>query len=104
MVVPKANRSADVSELARPATVTLMSTTPTPAGLTTVQLTVLEQPTDAAGLDPNFTAVSPGVRPNADPTSVTVGPPVSEPKFGGTRGGGHRGRAAPSQSLPQPEK
>jgi hypothetical protein len=81
-----------------------MSTTPTPAGLTAVQLTVLEQPTDEAGLDPNLTTVSPGLRPNADPAKVTVVPPLSEPKLGLTLVRLSLAGAAPSQSFPEPKR
>ena len=66
----------------RPATVTVTSTTPLPAGLVAVQLVTEAQLTAVAAVAPNFTVLAPAAVAKLVPLMVTGVPPAAEP-FGG---------------------
>src|SRR5437763_1901471 len=68
--------------LVRPATVTVTSTAPLPAGLVALQLLVDAHETAVAAAAPKRTIVAPADVLNPVPLTVTTVPPAAEPVFG----------------------
>ena len=77
-------RSAALVALVIPATVTVTSTTPLPAGLVALQLVVLAQLTPLAAVAPKRTVVAPAVVLKPVPVIVTIVPPAAGPLVGVT--------------------
>ena len=75
-------RSAALVALVIPATVTVTSTTPLPAGLVALQLVVLAQLTPLAAVAPKRTVVAPAVVLKPVPVIVTTVPPPAGPLVG----------------------
>jgi hypothetical protein len=73
---------AALAALVFPPTAAVTSGEPMPAGLTAVQVVVLEQETLVAVAVPNFTVVAPATVLKLVPVIVTVVPPVVTPSFG----------------------
>src|SRR5438445_2517860 len=103
--VPYANWSAVTRALVLPPTVTVTGTTPVPGGLIALQLEVVGQLTEVAGVPPNMTVVKSGPVEKPVPVIATVVPPPSGPKPGASpvTVGGKTG-GVPSASLPEPKR